>query len=368
MGIEKFVVDDGIEVDNVRIAISGSGEIDTLSGNLTFDSSGGTVIIDDNLTVSGTASVASNLTVSGTASVATLEVIGNATISGDLTVSGSVTTVNTETITLADNIIVLNSNENSTPTQNAGIEIERGSSANVSLRWNETTDKWELTTDGTNYADIATEAYAASLTPNSLDEIGDVNIVSASVGDFLKWNGTAWVNDPIDLGTDTVGNYVADIVSGAGITVTHTPGEGSSASVDLNANLDDLGDVDVSGAQINDLLVRGDNTWGIAAPSSIAANINLNDLSDVGLAPENVGEVIYWTGNSWNNETAASHASRFNLDDIGNVNAASPTTGHFLKWDGSEWVPAAAGGADRRGRRALGFCSPRLMGAPGVFD
>jgi hypothetical protein len=68
----------------------------------------------------------------------------NMIVSGNLTVSGTTTTVNTETINLADNIIVLNSNEASTPSQDAGIEIERGSSTNKTLLWNETTDKWTV--------------------------------------------------------------------------------------------------------------------------------------------------------------------------------------------------------------------------------
>ena len=66
------------------------------------------------------------------------------TVSGNLTVSGTTTTVNTETINLADNIILLNSNEAGTPSQNAGIEIERGTSANKTLVWDETADKWTV--------------------------------------------------------------------------------------------------------------------------------------------------------------------------------------------------------------------------------
>ena len=75
----------------------------------------------------------------------------NVIVSGDLTVSGTTTTVNTETIKLADNIIELNSNESGAPSENAGIEVNRGTSANVDFRWNETTDVWELTLDGTTY-------------------------------------------------------------------------------------------------------------------------------------------------------------------------------------------------------------------------
>ena len=54
---------------NVKIGVTAAGEIDTSSGNLTIDSAGGTVTIDDNLTVSG-----------------------------DLTVSGTTTTVNSTTV------------------------------------------------------------------------------------------------------------------------------------------------------------------------------------------------------------------------------------------------------------------------------
>jgi len=90
------------------------------------------------------------------------------TVSGNLTVSGTTTTVNTETINLADNIITLNSNETSAPSQNAGIEIERGSSTNVAFQWNETTDVWEYTVDGTNYIPVVGTTATQTLTNKTL--------------------------------------------------------------------------------------------------------------------------------------------------------------------------------------------------------
>ena len=68
----------------------------------------------------------------------------------------------------------------------------------------------------------------------SLDGLTDVAIVSGTAGDFLKYNGSAWVNEVIDLGTDTTGNYVSDLTAGTGISISHTPGEGSSPTVTLN--------------------------------------------------------------------------------------------------------------------------------------
>ena len=95
---------------------------------------------------------------------------GNVTIGGNLTVSGSTTTMNTEEINLADNIIKLNSNASGTPvsTQDAGIEIERGSAANKSLYWDESEDKWT----------VGSEAFAAGKLEG--DGSGITGLVAAS--------------------------------------------------------------------------------------------------------------------------------------------------------------------------------------------
>lgn len=98
----------------------------------------------------------------------------NVVITGNLTVNGTTTTVNTETILLADNIITLNSNfTTGTPTENGGIEILRGTSATTSLVWNETSDRWTFTNDGTTFynipitGDTVSGSYAADLTATS---------------------------------------------------------------------------------------------------------------------------------------------------------------------------------------------------------
>ena len=83
-----------------------------------------------------------------------ISVAGNATITGNLTVQGTTTTVNSNTVAIGDNILVLNSDEAGTPSQNAGLEIERGTATNVLVRWNETTDRWQFTNDGSTYYNI----------------------------------------------------------------------------------------------------------------------------------------------------------------------------------------------------------------------
>jgi hypothetical protein len=111
------------------------------------------VDFDTTLNVDGNTTLGGTLGVTGAATLSS-----DLTVQGNLTVSGTTTTVNTETINLADNIITLNSNETGTPSQNGGFEIERGTSTNVSIRWNESTDIWEFTNDGTTYSPIADSA------------------------------------------------------------------------------------------------------------------------------------------------------------------------------------------------------------------
>jgi hypothetical protein len=120
-------------------------------GNYMSDITQGTgVIITHTPSEGSNATIAIGQDVATSASVtfARLETSGDITVGGNLTVNGTTTTLNTETLAIEDNIVVLNSNVTSSPTTNAGIEVERGTSANVSLRWNESSDKWETTNDG----------------------------------------------------------------------------------------------------------------------------------------------------------------------------------------------------------------------------
>ena len=129
----------------------------TISDDVGTPNTDGVTIGTDTLVFAGTANEIDTLVSNNQVKiglVANPTVSGNLIVSGNLTVSGTTTTVNTETINLADNIITLNSNEAGTPSENAGIEVERGTATNVALRWNEGSDIWELTKDGTNYKTI----------------------------------------------------------------------------------------------------------------------------------------------------------------------------------------------------------------------
>jgi hypothetical protein len=117
---------------------------------------------------------------------------GGLTVQGNVTVIGGLVYANTSTVLLADNIVTLNAaiNQSSEPEFNAGIEIDRGSSDNVSLLWNESVDYWQFTKDGTNYVNIAsssseTYANAAFLTANSASSYANGAFEQSNTGTTL---------------------------------------------------------------------------------------------------------------------------------------------------------------------------------------
>lgn len=154
---------------------------------------------------------------------------GNLTITGNLTVSGTTTTVNSETLTINDNIIVLNNNEAGTPSENAGIEVERGTSTNVLVRWNETDDCWEFTNDGTKYERIVGDTLTSAQTAAYTLVLGDRSkMVEMSVASGHNLTVPTNSNVAFPVGTTITvlqtGAGQTTIAGQSGVTVNATPG------------------------------------------------------------------------------------------------------------------------------------------------
>lgn len=111
---------------------------------------------------------------------------------------------------------------------------------------------------------------------SAIDDITDVTITSVTSGEFLKYNGSAWVNDAIDLGTDTTGNYMVNVASGTGISVSHTQSEGSTATVSLDATIDNLSDVTITSAVSNQVLLYNGSAWVNTSNPTVAGNLTIS--------------------------------------------------------------------------------------------
>ena len=153
-----FAVDIGSQTQSAAFAAANSTITFTRADSTTFD-----VTTRANTSVASAAFTGANATTTFTREDAsTFDVtmsgltIDDLIVSGNLTVQGTTTNIDTNNLVVNDAIITLASGQTGVPSLNAGFEIERGSSANVALRWNESTDKWQVTEDGTSYVNIAT--------------------------------------------------------------------------------------------------------------------------------------------------------------------------------------------------------------------
>ena len=120
--------------------------------------------------ISTVAGTANEITVAGSGGETAAITIGlpddvtitnNLTVGGNLNVTGTINSVNTTQVNIVDNKINLNTDFTGTPTVDAGIRVERGTSTDVEILWREAAGStqsattWGLTNDGTNYHSIA---------------------------------------------------------------------------------------------------------------------------------------------------------------------------------------------------------------------
>ena len=161
----------------------------------------------------------------------------------DLTVKGTTTTIESETVTIADNVIVLNSDyTGSVPSSNAGIEIERGTVTNAAMTWNESTDKWMSGIAGSE-TEISLVGHShtpgeSGITPAALTRTNDTNVTLTlggtpatsllqNVSMTLGWSG--------DLSVARGGTGISSGVSGGIPYYASTSTMASSAVLTNNA-------------------------------------------------------------------------------------------------------------------------------------
>ena len=151
--------DDGTAVTSIDTDISSvSGSDDTLASakaiksyvdtvvtaqDLDFQGdSGGALSIDldsETLTIAGTAN---EIETSGSGNTLTIGLPNDVTIAGNLTVNGTTTTVATDNTVIEDKLIELANGTTGSPSGDAGIVVERGSSDNAAFVWDESEDRW----------------------------------------------------------------------------------------------------------------------------------------------------------------------------------------------------------------------------------
>jgi hypothetical protein len=160
------------------------------------------------------------------------------------------------TLTVAPNANALSSTTSSGSGMeilSTGIAMLQGCADTEILKWNETTDVWACSTDA------------------------NTGITDADKGDItVSGSGTTFTidADSVALGTDTTGNYILDIVAGAGLT-GDTAGEGATATLAIGAGTGitvNANDVAITADGVGDTQLTFNTGQHLTTTSSVTFN------------------------------------------------------------------------------------------------
>lgn len=142
---------------------------------------------------------------------------GTLRIEGDLTVQGVTTTVLSETVNIQDNQILLNSNfTGPNPTEDAGIEIERGDETNSHFLWQEASSRWTTGAHGLHSGStISATTFSGNLTGSVTGDITSTGISTFTSVDINGGNIDGTVIGATNPQAGTFTNLNATTINGA---------------------------------------------------------------------------------------------------------------------------------------------------------
>ena len=292
--------------------LAGGTGVTVSSGSIAIGQAVGTT---DNVTFN-------NIAVDGTLTTdditaATVTASGNMIVGGNLTVQGTTTSVNSTTVEITDNILVLNKDATS-GVLDAGIKIERGSDGDKQFIWDETNDRWS--TQG--------EDLAAGIIGNV---VGNVTGTVSSIAN----------HDTDSLSEGSSNLYFTNARADARIAAADSDdiSEGSTNLYYTDARANSAWDTKFSAADTDGLSEGSSNLYftSARADARIAA-ASIGAVSDVDISSIATGNTIVWDGSSF---TTADH---FDSADFATAVAAL-TTNDIAEGTNQYFTTARARGA-----------------------
>jgi len=242
--INEFYVDD-LMLDN--------NQITTETGNLLLDSNGGTVAVNDNLTVSGTATVTGATTLNSTLAVANtstltgdVTMVANATVGGTLGVTGATTLSNTLGVTGATTL-----NDTLTVAGFTQINNSVAVTGNVDIDGSATVDLGATFKNNIQVAvtdNVTIDTIAGSLTLNSANGITEIT-------DDVNIEGS------LDVGVDTTVNGNTTLIGDLDVRSNTIIGVSTAQTITINSQVS------------SHIVPETDDTWDLGSPLNRWANL-----------------------------------------------------------------------------------------------
>ena len=188
----------------------------------------------------GAISIGQAVATSSNVTFADVAATGNVTITGNLDVNGTTTTLDSTNSTITDRLIELGNGTTGTPANDMGIVLERGSSDNAFMGWDESADSFILGTGSFtgastgNLTITAADLVVAELSTSNVDLSGNITVSGTVDGRDLATDGSKL--DGIESGAtaDQTDEEIQDIVGAmfssnteTGITATYQDADGT---------------------------------------------------------------------------------------------------------------------------------------------
>ena len=350
-----------------------------------------------------------------------LDVVGNTRIAGDLTVTGTTTTVDSQNLSIEDNMIVLNSS--GSVGNDSGVMINRGAAGNNAMMlWDEDTTKFKFgttTQDGstttdfgavtlsnvevgepTANSDASTKKYvddgiaALSSSGSSINgmtqELSTPTDSTFGDGSFVGLTASTKVTDAIDSLNETMENirnntYVKSVAfvsssvsisSGDTITLTITPvgnttrfditwGDGNSETINDSGNATTTKTHTYSNTGLQSITVRAYNhTTAVSGSSGSEATTTRTNYIAIATPAPNVLFAMYAASSGGSPITIANTGATVYLQN--NTTNTAATNTFDVDWgDGSENTIASNTAAGGQGGARLAHTYTNASGDDG---
>ena len=224
------------------------------------------------------------------------------TVSGNLTVSGTTTAVSTTNTRVSDSFITLSEGTSGSPSNDSGLMIDRGSSDNQAIMWDESADEFVIANVGAETGDTA-----GNVTISSYADLQMAGL-TATTGDF---SGAVGVDGDFDVATNkftvaaaTGNTLVAGTLDAAGLasldggidvdgafTVANTSGNVATTGTLGVTGVSTLGVVNASGLASLDGGIDVDGAFTVANTSGNVATTGTLSAGETTLSSATVSDL-----------------------------------------------------------------------------